>query len=282
MRTLLIATSLCLLSTAALSQSASRTAASLDTCFKLVRVTEANCSPSANDPERQECLKNARKMQRVCLELAGPQAAESIDRPSATAAVVSSDKPAEAMSPSLPASAPDKAAEPDKAVEPTPPVRVTGSNPAPTVAQAPGWTVSETSSPVDYSPLVAATIPARSETGAAPVEMVVRCRGRREELALRMAQVPLASRGREIPVAYQINDQPLVKSRWTASADGKMADYRGDVTGLLRSFSEDARLKIVISDGTGRESEAAFQLTGWNAIRDKLAAACMWASSARK
>ena len=49
MRALWIATSLCLASTVVLAQSASRTATSLDTCFKLVRVTEANCSTSAND-----------------------------------------------------------------------------------------------------------------------------------------------------------------------------------------------------------------------------------------
>ena len=75
MRALWIATSLCLASTVVLAQSASRTVVGLDTCFKLVRVTEANCSPSANDAaQRQECLQNARKVQLECLELAGPQA----------------------------------------------------------------------------------------------------------------------------------------------------------------------------------------------------------------
>ena len=72
----------------------------LDTCFKLVRVTEANCSASANDTaQRQECLQNARKVQLACLELAGPQASASVDRPPAAAGAVSSDKPAEAVPP---------------------------------------------------------------------------------------------------------------------------------------------------------------------------------------
>lgn len=259
MRKLWIAAPLALVSTVALAQSASRTATSLDTCFKLVRVTEDNCPASANDAERQECLRNARKMQRVCLELAGEQAPASVDPPPAT----------------------------DKPVKAAPPVTVTGSTSMPPVApasatQTSGWTVSETSSPVDYSPLVTATILARSETANASTALVVRCRGRRSELGLRMERIPRGSRGDEIPVASQLNDQPLVKARWTASADGKTANYKGDATALLQSFSEDARLKIIVSDGSGRDSEAAFQLAGWNAIRDKVATACMWTSTASK
>ena len=145
-----------------------------------------------------------------------------------------------------------------------------------------GWTVSETTSPVDYSPLVTATILARSETKNAATALVVRCRGRRTELGLRMEGSPRASRGGEILVAYQINDLPMVKLRWTASADGKTANYKEDATALLQSFSEDARLKIIVPDGSGRDSEAAFQLAGWNVIRDKIATACMWTSTASK
>jgi len=145
-----------------------------------------------------------------------------------------------------------------------------------------GWTVSETTSPVDYSPLVTATILARSEAKNAPTALVVRCRGRRTELGLRMEGSPRASRGGEIPVAYQINDLPMVKLRWTASADGKTANYKEDATALLQSFSEDARLKIIVPDGSGLDSEAAFQLAGWNVIRDKIATACMWTSTASK
>ena len=304
MRALGIATSLCLVSTLALAQSASRTATSLDTCFKLARVTEENCSPSANDAERQECLQNARKMQRVCLELAGSQPSASVDRPPATSEAASpdkpaeavSDKPAEAVSPALPANPPAKAVELDKAVEPekaveatpqkavevTPPVKVTGTISAPPVAQGTSWTVSEMSSPVDYSPIVTATLRARSENRTTPASLVVRCRGGRSELWLRMEGIPRPSRGNEILVAQQINDQPTVKSRWTASADAKTAIYKGDATALLQSFSEDTRLKIVVSDGSGRDSEAAFQLAGWNAIRNKIAAACMWPSTASK
>ena len=304
MRALWIATSLCLASTAVLAQSASKTVVGLDTCFKLVRVAEANCSASANDAaQRQECLQNARKVQLECLELAGPQAAASIDRPPATAGAVSSDKPAEAASPvvatgaipsvdpvtgasadqgeSQSAKTPATAAS-DKSVAAISPGTATTSTSAPSGTPGSGWIVSETTSPVDYSPLVTATILARPETKDAPTALEVRCRGRRTELGLRMEGSLRASRGGEILVAYQVNDQPMVKLRWTASADGKTASYRQDAVVLLQSFSEGGHLKIIVFDGSARDSEATFQLAGWNAIRDKIATACMWTSTASK
>lgn len=306
MKTFWIATSLCVLSTTALAQSASRSVLGLDTCFKLVRVAELNCSTPADDAvQRRECLQNARKVQLECLELAGAQAAAPVDRPMATAEAASSDKPvgaaspdkpveatasdrlAKAVEPTLPANPSEKAVEPEKAIEAKPAVSVSGSTPVPPVAQAPAaqtsrWTVSETSSPVDYSPLVTATFVPPAEGGAAPMELVVRCRGRRGELGLRMEVAPRASRSREVAIAYQIGDQPAVKSRWTASADGKSVNYKGDATALLQSFAEDARLKIAVVDGSGRDSEAAFRLAGWNAVRDRIATACMWSSAASK
>ena len=96
MRALWITTSLCLASTAVLAQPASQTVVGLDTCFKLVRVAEANCSNSADDAaQRRACLQNARKVQLECLELAGPQASASVDRPQTAAGAVPSDRPAD-------------------------------------------------------------------------------------------------------------------------------------------------------------------------------------------
>jgi hypothetical protein len=135
---------------------------------------------------------------------------------------------------------------------------------------------------VDYSALVTATILARPDTKDAPMALVVRCSGRRTELALRMEGSPRAPRSGEILVAYQINDQPMVKLPWNASAEGRTASYREDAVALLQSFSDGGQLKIMVPDGSDRASEATFQLAGWNAIRDKIATACMWTSTAAK
>ena len=299
MRALWITTSLCLASTAVLAQPASLTVVGLDTCFKLVRVAEVNCSSSAADAAlRPACLQNARKVQLECLELAGPQASASVDRPQ-TAGAVPSDRPTGAVSPVIAAgtspagnpvagaSAEQKESESartlaDKSVAATPPGTAAPSTPVSSGAQGSEWTVSETTSPVDYSPLVTATILARPDTKDAPMALVVRCRGRRTELGLRMEGSSRAPRGGEIMVAYQVNDQPMVKLRWTASEEGRTASYREDAVALLQSFSDGGQLKIVVPDGSGRASEATFQLAGWNAIRDKIATACMWTSTATK
>jgi hypothetical protein len=299
MRALWITTSLCLASTAVLAQPASPTAVGLDTCFKLVRVAEANCSSSADDAaQRRACLQNARKVQLECLELAGPQASASVDRPQTAAGAIPSDRPAviaagtsPAGNPVAGASADQKesesartlaAAPSDKSVAATPPGMAAPSTSVPSGAQGAEWTVSETTSPLDYSPLVTATILARPDTKDAPMALVVSCRGRRTELGLRMEGSSRAPRGGEILVAYQINDQPMVKLRWTASAEGRTASYREDAVALLQSFSDGGQLKIMVPDGSGRTSEATFQLAGWNEIRDKIATACMWTSTATK
>ena len=300
MRALWIATSLCLASTAVLAQPASSTVEGLDTCFKLVRVAEANCSSSAADAAlRPACVQNARKVQLECLKLAGPQASASVDRPQTAAGAVPSDKPTGAVSPVIAAgtspagnpvagaSAEQKESESartlaDKSVAATPPGTAAPSTPVPSGAQGSEWTVSETTSPVDYSPLVTATILARPDTKDAPMALVVRCRGRRTELGLRMEGSSRAPRGGEVLVAYQVNDQPMVKLRWTASSQGTTASYREDAVTLLQSFSDGGQLKIMVPDGSDRASEATFQLAGWNAIRDKIATACMWTSTATK
>jgi len=144
------------------------------------------------------------------------------------------------------------------------------------------WVVSETTSPVDYSPLITAVIRSTSRVKDAPNTLAVRCRGLRTELLLRMEGTWPASRASEIQVDYQINDQPFVRLRWTVSADGKTASYKDDAVGLLRSLPENARLKIGVFDRQGPGQEATFQLTGLDSVRKKIGLACKWATDSRQ
>jgi hypothetical protein len=142
------------------------------------------------------------------------------------------------------------------------------------------WVVSETTSPVDYSPLITAAIRSTSGEKDAPNTLTIRCRQLRTELLLRTEGTWRASRSSEVQVDYQINDQSFVRLQWAASADGKTATYKDDAVGLLRSLPEGARLKINVFDGPGHD--ATFQLTGLDAIRKKIAVACKWAPAADK
>ena len=186
-----------------------------------------------------------------------PTAAVSSDKPSAA---VSPDKPAAAASPDLPASAVDIAPKP----------------------RDPNWIISETTSPVDYAPVMTAAIRLPFTVKHAPNTFAIRCRGGRTELLVRTEGTWRASRTREVQVDYQINDQPLVKLTWTVSPDGKTAIYRDDAVGLLQSLPDGARLKISVLDEPGPIHDATFQLTGLDAVREKIAVACKWPPAANK
>jgi hypothetical protein len=144
------------------------------------------------------------------------------------------------------------------------------------------WVVSETTSPVDYSPLITAVIHATSGVKDAPNTLAVRCRGPRTELLLRTKGTWRAAHASEVQVDYQINDQPFVRLQWTVSADGKTASYKDDAVELLRSLPEGARLKISVFDRQGLGQEATFQLTGLDSVRQKIGLACKWPSTADK
>jgi hypothetical protein len=144
------------------------------------------------------------------------------------------------------------------------------------------WVLSETTSPVDYSPLITAVIRSTSSVEDAPTTLAVRCRGLHTELLLRMAGTWPASRASEVQVDYQINDQPFVRLQWTVSADGKTASYKDDAVGLLRSLPENARLKISVFDRQGLGREATFQLTGLDSVRKKIGLACKWPSDSKQ
>jgi hypothetical protein len=49
----------------------------------------------------------------------------------------------------------------------------------------------------------------------------------------------VTTRGNELRVDYQINDQPAVRLPWTASADGKTASYKGDAVGLCNRYQKE-------------------------------------------
>jgi hypothetical protein len=135
---------------------------------------------------------------------------------------------------------------------------------------------------VDYAPVISAAIRLPFSVKHAPNTFAMRCRGGRTELLVRTEGSWRASRAREVQVDYQINDQPLVKLTWTSSPDGKTAIYKDDAVGLLQSLPDGARLKINVLDELGPSHEATFQLTGLDAVREKIAVACKWAPAANK
>jgi len=157
---------------------------------------------------------------------------------------------------------------------PASPSRAAEAPDIPAKPPAETWVVSETTSPVDYSPLVTAQIQPRWSEKDAPDSLIIRCRQSHVELMLRMAGPARVAPGRDIQVSYRLNDQPFVKQQWIASADGKIASYPEDAAALLRSLPDGARLTVDVFDGTAPGRDAMFQLTGFDAVRRKVETAC--------
>ena len=78
--------------------------------------------------------------------------------------------------------------------------------PASSPAATNHWIVSETTSPVDYSPLVTATTSSRSDSERLPSLLSISCRNGRTELVVTNNGPPNRS-ANDFMVTYRINDQ---------------------------------------------------------------------------
>ena len=144
-------------------------------------------------------------------------------------------------------------------------------------ARGTDWILSETTSPVDYSPLINAVIRATADVKDGPNTFAVRCRAQHTELSIRTDGAWAAPRGNDLLVDYQIDDRPVVRQPWILSTDGKTATYKNDPVELLQSIPEGATLKVAVADKGNVRREATFELTGLSGIRHKVGTACKWA-----
>jgi hypothetical protein len=137
--------------------------------------------------------------------------------------------------------------------------------------------ISETTSPVDYSPQITAALSSESTVKDAPSSFAMRCRGARTELLVSTAGSWRPSGNGEFKVSYRINDQPAVEERWAAVAGGRSAVFQGsDVIQFLRSLPERGRISIRVYDWQGPPHDATFQFSGLDDVRRKIAEACKW------
>jgi hypothetical protein len=255
---------LCGVSSAVYAQTATQTVAGLEACFKQARSADAMCDGLANgSPERSDCLQKARGTQLECLQRLWPETSAELTPPPAPAETVRQEKAASGV---LPEATP-------RATTSKPPANAEDT---PAKPRAANWVVSETTSPLDFTPLVTALIRSPSSATDAPSTLTVGCRAQRTELLLRTEGAWRVSRGREVRVDYQVDDRPILKRPWTASADGKTATYKDDATGLLQSLPDSARVKVNVFDASGTGHEATFQLNGFDAVRQKIGTACKW------
>jgi cell division septation protein DedD len=152
----------------------------------------------------------------------------------------------------------------------------TAETPDPAQPQGPNWIISETTSPVDDRPQIAALTTARASSQDAPSSLVIHCRARRTELTISTTGSWKQTTDGEVKVVYRINVEPSVEQRWRAAETGRSLAFPGDVVRFLRSMPDSGQILVKVYAGKGPPYESTFQLAGLDPVRRKIAAACNW------
>ena len=135
-------------------------------------------------------------------------------------------------------------------------------------------------SPVDYSPMITAATSSQPVAKDVPTIFAIRCRGQHTDLLVSTEGSWRTSRANELQVDLTVNDQPAIRMQWIASSDGRTALFKDDAVRFLRSLPDGGRILVSVSDTQGVVHEATFELTGLNAVRQKIATACKWTPAA--
>jgi len=252
----------CLTASAAHAQSDSGTLRRLEQCFALTRVADAICDKSLGiDAAKLDCLKKSRDAEKECLDRVHmePTAAVPTGAPPVAPAKPSSDHVHIGPAATVPAGAPPA---------------------APAKPSSDGWTIGETTSPVDFSPLLVAELrPVAPAPDGAPAVLMLRCRSARTEISVRAQGTWRPSRPGDVDVALQMDGQATGQHlRWLLSQDGRTASLPQDAAETVRAWSE-SRISIAVTDGGGSGGASIFDLSGVETVRARLAAACHWPPS---
>jgi hypothetical protein len=140
--------------------------------------------------------------------------------------------------------------------------------------EAEGWIISETTSPVDYTPIVTATTFALGNPNAALKQLSIHCRGGRTEMVI--GGPAISESGADYALSYRLDDGQSVQMAAGRPSYGAGVAFRGDVVGLLLSLPNEGDIAIRATARTGAVHDGHFSLAGLKAARDRVGTACKW------
>jgi len=143
-----------------------------------------------------------------------------------------------------------------------------------------GWIVSETTSPIDYSPIATATTASREVAGGSPLQLSIRCRGGRTELAL--TGPAITGRGDNYRISYRVNGDQPVQLAGVPAAFGVGVAFKGDVVALLQRLPGDGELAVHLMPLSGNELDGIFSLNGLETLRARIGVTCKWPQAIAK
>jgi hypothetical protein len=139
---------------------------------------------------------------------------------------------------------------------------------------ADGWVISETTSPLDYTPIVTATATSRARGEGALAQISVLCRSGRTEFVVTGA--PLTAGETEFDLSYRVDAGEPVRLRGGRTNFGTGIAFRGDAVDLLKSLPAAGELSVRVVTRGGTAHEGVFPLAGLAKARERVAAACQW------
>src|SRR5262249_30705266 len=135
------------------------------------------------------------------------------------------------------------------------------------------WIISETTSPVDYSPVVVAATRSRESSESMAMVLSIYCRNSHTYLVL--AGSTISGRADDYAISYRINGSKPTQAGVGSALYGGVA-IQGDIAGLLQSLPDEGEIAIRLDARAGSTREGHFSLDGLKAVRNKLTTACKW------
>ncbi|MBV8186258.1 MAG: hypothetical protein JOY64_00635 [Alphaproteobacteria bacterium] len=134
------------------------------------------------------------------------------------------------------------------------------------------WVVSETTSPLDYSPVaIAISMPTDSE---ADFRLSIRCRGGRSELVI-LSNAGFTRRPEDYAFSYSIEDAGPIGLPLALAATGPGLALKADPAGFLDSLPRDGNVTLRLNLPNGAV-QARYRIDQLKAVSARMAPACHW------
>jgi hypothetical protein len=134
------------------------------------------------------------------------------------------------------------------------------------VTPTPDWIVSETTSPIDYTPVAVATASSGGKDGGL-LQLSIQCRGGRTEMVI--GGPAITRRAEDYVVSYGINDTPPVGAAVGPPASGTGVALKGDVVRLLASLPDQGEIAFRLAVRQGDVLEGRYALASLKSLRDR-------------
>ncbi|GEP58859.1 hypothetical protein RSO01_60250 [Reyranella soli] len=136
------------------------------------------------------------------------------------------------------------------------------------------WLVSETTSPVDYSPVAIATEESKDAIWGSPIKLSIQCRRGRTDAVF--SGVSVMGQPEDYAISYSIDDDRPVQVAVMAPPSGRGIALKGDVVGLLQALPAEGTLVFRITARPGPTLESRYALPALKSTLGRLARPCRW------